>query len=113
MNYLMIGIVVLSIIVLVLGFLLLYYQVLVVNSMKKDFKRMYNELGRELGFDTFDWSNNFSDMRRTVNKNKKQLDEINSLPVIIKAKEVKHLEELQRTKSIAEKEIEKLTKNVE
>lgn len=111
MNYLVIGIIVLSIAIFILGSFLLYYQVVTIESMKKDFRKMYRELGMDLGFDESDWSSNFSETRTIAIRNKKLIEEINELPLIIKAKEVKRLEELERTKVNAEREINKLTRN--
>ncbi|HEK9981578.1 TPA: hypothetical protein TVE77_001766 [Streptococcus equi subsp. zooepidemicus] len=111
MSYLMIGIIILSIIVLVLGFFLLYYQAIVVSTIKKDFDKMRRELEYEFGFDEYDPSCNFSVMRRDLKKAVDDIKDINSLPLIKKAKEVKRLEDLQRTKDKAEKEIAELTRN--
>lgn len=111
MNYLMIGIIILSIIVLVLGFFLLYYQAIAVNTIKKDFDKMRRELEYEFGFDGYDASCNFSVMRRDLKKAVDDIKDINSLPLIKKAKEVKRIEELQRTKDNVEKEIAELTIN--
>lgn len=108
MNYLMIGIIVLSVAIFIMGFFILYYQVMVVNSMKDDFRRMRKELGKELGFDSYDWSDSFRDMRRDIKSNKELLSEINSLQIIKKAKDAKRLEELEQTKANVEKEIDKL-----
>ncbi|WP_203264852.1 hypothetical protein [Streptococcus uberis] len=111
MNYLMIGIIVLSIVVLIMGFFLLYYQVVIVNSMKNDFRRIRKELMEELSFESYNWSDSFRSMRRDIKSDKEHIAEINSLQIIKKAKEVKRLEELERTKANAEREIDKLNKN--
>ncbi|HEQ2096311.1 TPA: hypothetical protein VER64_001116 [Streptococcus pyogenes] len=110
MNYLMIGIIVLSVAIFIMGFFILYYQVMVVNSMKDDFRRMRKELREELGFDSYDWSDSFRNMRRDIKSNKELLSEINSLQIIKKAKHAKRLEELEQTKANVEKEIDKLNK---
>ncbi|HEP5389477.1 TPA: hypothetical protein VCZ98_001477 [Streptococcus pyogenes] len=110
MNYLMIGIIVLSVAIFIMGFFILYYQVMVVNSMKNDFRRMRKELREELGFDSYDWSDSFRNMRRDIKSNKELISEINSLQIIKKAKEVKQLEELERTKANVEREIDKLNR---
>ncbi|HEP2147344.1 TPA: hypothetical protein VCC39_000614 [Streptococcus pyogenes] len=48
MDYLMIGIIVLSVVIFIMGFFILYYQAIIVNSMKNDFRRMRKELREEL-----------------------------------------------------------------
>ncbi|MGV3082753.1 hypothetical protein ACEF07_11750, partial [Streptococcus dysgalactiae] len=59
----------------------------------------------------YDWSDSFRNMRRDIKSNKELISEINSLQIIKKAKEVKQLEELGRTKANVEREINKLTGN--
>ncbi|MGV3082788.1 hypothetical protein ACEF07_11960, partial [Streptococcus dysgalactiae] len=58
----------------------------------------------------YDWSDSFRNMRRDIKSNKELISEINSLQIIKKAKEVKQLEELERTKANVEREIDKLNR---
>ncbi|MGX9843771.1 hypothetical protein ACR3IL_00560 [Streptococcus iniae] len=111
MNYLIIGIIVLSIAIFILGSFLLYYQAVTVNTMHKDFEKMRRDLRRELGWDSYDWSSSFRDLKRVTKSNAEKLKEIESLPIIKKAKEIKRIEELERKKNDAEKELAELTGN--
>ncbi|HFP5954068.1 TPA: hypothetical protein ACHI5I_000988 [Streptococcus pyogenes] len=59
-----------------------YLDELIVNSMKNDFRRMRKELREELGFDSYNWSDSFRNMRRDIKSNKELISEINSLDAV-------------------------------
>lgn len=56
--------------------------------MKNDFRRMRKELREELGFDSYNWSDSFRNMRRDIKSNKELISEINSLQIIKKPKKL-------------------------
>ena len=110
MNILNILLVVVSVAVMLCGAILLFVYGMFIKGLKDTYDNMRRELRNTLGFDDYQWSSTFSDMRDEIKRSKKRIDEVFWLPIVQKAIEAKKLEELQKAKSNAEKEIERLSK---
>lgn len=89
-------------------FYIMYSQAMVNRDLVRKHYDLKQELSRVFGWDEYEWADNFRDYARKVEGLIKFKDNIERLEIIKKALDVQKLEELQKSKELVEREIEKL-----
>lgn len=102
------GMLLISLLVIGMSIYILIAQALLNNEFARKFNERKRELRRVFGWEEYDWTENFGDYARKVDKLIKFKEEIKRLELIKKAIEVQKLSDLNRKKEQVEQEINKL-----
>lgn len=108
-NYLMYGIVILGIVGAVLNLALILVYAIAIKYLDDQQRKYKNEMRRIFGWDEHDWSDNFKRVKKRSEKLREEVDELNSLPLIIQAKKEETLRRLNQAQSQTQREIERLS----
>nr|DAX19471.1 MAG TPA: hypothetical protein [Caudoviricetes sp.] len=109
-NFMFWGMFIACLLISAMTYYILNLQRMVNNDLQRKYNDLEQELSRVLGWERYDWANNFNEYARKVEELIRFKDNLERLEIIQKALDVQKLEELQERKKLVEREIEKLEK---